>query len=72
MFVEGALQLGEQVLRNVRLWAVPISLAKVLLGDGVLMQVAKIELECGNLRCFRVSAASEARSLSSSRRPWVA
>ena len=59
-FVEGTLAIGEQVLRNVRLWIAPINLTKVPLGNDILSQVAKIELEYGNLRHFQVATAEEA------------
>ena len=59
-YVEGTLLIGEQVLPNIRLWVAPINLTKVLLGNDVLAQVARIELEYGNLRRFQVASVKEA------------
>ena len=54
-YVEGTLRIGEQLLQNVRLWIAPINVTKVLLGNDILSQVAKIELAYGNLKCFQVA-----------------
>ena len=54
-YVGGTLLIDERLLRSVRLWMAPISIAKVLLGSDVLSQVAKIELAYGNLQRFQVA-----------------